>query len=56
MGSLRLWEILKELKEGYDWVDLTHRMNNESPVWSGIPEGSVDVGNVVFDWGNPMLE
>jgi len=56
MGDLRLWEILKELKENYEWVDLTHLMNNESPVWSGIPEGSVDVGRTVFDWGNPMLE
>ena len=45
-------EETKKLK----WVDLTHPLNNDSPYWSGIPEGSVELGKVVFDWGNPMLE
>ena len=50
-----LWEDLKRLK-GCRWVELSHSMNNESPYWSGIPAGSVELGKVVFDWGNPMLE
>ncbi len=51
-----LWNTLKNLRENYEWVDLSHSMNNDSPVWSGIPEGSVEIGKTVFDWGNPMLE
>ena len=53
----KLWNALKELKsEGYEWVELSHSLNNDSPFWSGIPEGSVELSKVVFDWGNPMLE
>lgn len=51
----RLWDALNEAKK-LKWVDLTHEMSNESPYWSGIPEGSVELGKVLFDWGNPMLE
>ena len=51
-----LWNTLRDLRDNYEWVDLSHSMNNDSPVWSGIPEGSVEVGKTVFDWGNPMLE
>jgi len=50
-----LWEKLSELKN-LEWVELSHLMNNDSPYWSGIPEGSAELGNIVFDWGNPMLE
>lgn len=54
----KLWEALKELKDEsrYKWVELSHCMNNDSPYWSGIPAGSAELGNVLFDWGNPMLE
>ena len=31
-------------------------MNNESPYWSGIPEGSVELAKTVWDWGKPELE
>ena len=51
----KLWDTLAELKR-YRWVELSHSLNNDSPYWAGIPEGSVDLGRVVFDWGNPMLE
>lgn len=51
----RLWETLKDVKK-FKWVELSHPLNNDSPYWSGIPEGSVELGKVVFDWGNPMLE
>ena len=50
-----LWNLLDALKP-CRWVELSHAMNNDSPYWSGIPEGSVELGKVVFDWGNPMLE
>ena len=50
-----LWEDLKKLKS-CRWVELSHSMNNDSPYWAGIPDGSVDLGNVVYDWGNPMLD
>jgi len=50
-----LWNILNGLKDR-KWVELSHRMNNDSPYWSGIPEGAAELGNVLFDWGNPMLE
>ncbi|MBR4395799.1 MAG: cyclase family protein [Eubacteriaceae bacterium] len=51
----KLWNALNESKK-YKWVELSHPLNNDSPVWSGIPEGSVELGKVVFDWGNPILE
>ena len=51
----KLWEALDEAKK-LKWVELSHSLNNDSPYWSGIPEGSVKLGEVVFDWGNPMLE
>ena len=51
----QLWESLEKMKT-LKWVELSHSLNNDSPYWSGIPEGSVELGKVVFDWGNPMLE
>ena len=51
----QLWEDLKRLK-GYRWVDLSHSLNNDSPYWAGIPEGSVELSKTCFDWGNPMLD
>lgn len=55
--SYKLWSVIDELKsDQYEWVELSHSLNNSSPYWSGIPEGSVELGKVCFDWGNPMLE
>ena len=51
----KLWNELEELKK-LRWIDLSHPMFNDSPVWSGIPAGSVELCKTVFDWGNPMLE
>lgn len=51
----RLWNALDEAKK-LRWVELSHRLSNDSPYWSGIPEGSVELGKILFDWGNPMLE
>ena len=51
----KLWESLEKMKQ-LKWVELSHSLNNDSPYWAGIPEGSVELGKVVFDWGNPMLE
>ena len=53
--TYRLWESLENAKK-LRWVELSHSLNNDSPYWSGIPEGSVELGKVVFDWGNPMLD
>ena len=50
-----LWEALESAKK-YRWVELSHSLNNDSPYWAGIPEGSVELAKTVFDWGNPMLE
>lgn len=50
-----LWDNLNTLKS-YRWVELSHSMNNNSPYWAGIPDGSVEIGKVVYDWGNPMLD
>lgn len=51
----KLWNALKEAKK-YKWVELSHSLNNESPYWAGIPEGSVELGTTCYDWGNPMLD
>ena len=51
----KLWEALDKARE-YKWVELSHELNNDSPYWSGIPEGNVELGTTVFEWGNPMLE
>ena len=50
----KLWQALEEAKK-MKWVDLSHPLNNGSPYWSGIPEGSVELSKTVFDWGEPML-
>lgn len=50
-----LWNILGRLRSCRA-VELSHSMNNASPYWSGIPDGSVELGKVVYDWGNPMLD
>jgi kynurenine formamidase len=51
----KLWQVLDSAKK-LRWIDLSHPLDNDSPYWSGIPEGSVELDKVVFDWGNPMLE
>lgn len=51
----KLWNALAEAKT-LKWVELSHRLNNSSPYWAGIPAGSVELGKVVYDWGEPMLE
>ena len=50
-----LWEALKQAKR-YQWVELSHPLNNDSPYWSGIPDGSVELSKTVYDWGNEMLD
>lgn len=55
--SFKLWGILQELQsDAYEWVELSHSLNNDSPFWAGIPAGSVKLAETCFDWGNPMLE
>ncbi len=54
--NYKLWKFFNELQTDYELVDLTHPLDNASPYWSGIPEGSVELCKTCFDWGNPMLE
>lgn len=51
----KLWNALSEAKK-LNWVELSHPLNNDSPYWAGIPEGAVQLGNVIYDWGQPMLD
>lgn len=51
----RLWDALTQAKK-CKWVELSHPLDNESPYWSGIPEGSVELAKVVYDWGEPQLD
>lgn len=53
--TYKLWDALRAAKD-WEWVELSHSLNNDSPYWSGIPEGSVALAETCFDWGNPMLE
>ena len=55
MADYKLWNALNDAKK-YRWVELSHSLNNESPYWSGIPEGSVELAKTVWDWGKPELE
>lgn len=50
-----LWKALEKAKQ-YKWVELSHPIDNQSPYWSGIPEGSVELSKTVYDWGNEMLD
>ena len=50
-----LWENLNALK-ACRLVELSHSLKNDSPYWAGIPDGCVELGKVVYDWGNPMLD
>lgn len=54
--AYKLWDFFNELRTNYELVDLTHPLDNDSPYWSGIPAGSVDLCRTCFDWGNPMLD
>lgn len=55
MANYKLWNALQEAKN-YRWVELSHSLNNDSPYWSGIPDGSVELAKTVWDWGKPELE
>lgn len=55
MSQYQLWDALEKAR-GYHWVELSHSLNNESPYWGGIPQGSVELAKTCFDWGNEMLE
>lgn len=50
-----LWEQLQNAKK-LRWIELSHRLDNSSPCWSGIPDGSVELSKTVYDWGMPQLD
>ena len=38
--SHQLWNIINELQsEKYEWVDLSHSLNNDSPYWAVYLKG-----------------
>ena len=51
---MSLWQDLERLK-ACTWVELSHPLNNQSPYWSGIPNGSVELCHTVFDYDEEML-
>lgn len=51
----QLWESLARAKNRR-WIELSHPLDNSSPYWSGIPDGSVELSKVVYDWGMPQLD
>ena len=55
MSQYKLWNAL-EKAQNYKWIDLTLSLNNDSPYWAGIPEGSVELAKTCFDWGNEILD
>ena len=40
-----LWTALEQARE-YKWVELSHPLDNDSPYWSGIPDGSVELSKM----------
>ena len=55
MADYKLWNALKEAKN-YRWVELSHSLNNDSPYWSGITKGSVELEKTAWDWRQPELD
>ena len=51
----KLWDGLKKVQQ-MRWIELSHPLDNDSPYWSGIPEGSVELSKTVYDWGMPQLD
>lgn len=51
---MSLWGELDKLK-ACNWVDLTHPLNNESPYWGGMPDGSVELCKTIFDYDSEIL-
>lgn len=50
-----LWNALEQAKK-LRWIELSHPLTDDSPYWSGIPEGSVELAKTVYDWGMPQLD
>ena len=47
--SKSLWHLAKQLKD-YDWVELSHWLNADSPYWEGFPDGVVSLGKPLLDF------
>jgi len=48
-----LWPVLEMLKKK-KWIDLTHPLDNQTPYWDGIPEGSVALAETAVDYPDIM--
>lgn len=51
---MSLWTSVNELKN-LSWVELSHQVNNDSPYWSGFPDGSIELGAVINDFDSDVL-
>lgn len=51
MGNL--WDTLQQLKT-LKWIELSHSLNNDSPIWSGMPEGVLEIGKTVYDYDQEL--
>ena len=51
---MSLWSELEKWKS-YTWVDLTHSLDNDSPYWSAMGEGVIDLCNTFFDYDEEVL-
>ena len=49
----KLWDELAKLKS-YKWIELSHSLDDESPYWSGMPEGVREIGKVVYDFDQEL--
>ncbi len=45
----QLWDALAKAKN-CRWIELSHPLDNSSPYWSGIPDGSVELSKTVCGW------
>ena len=51
---MSLWNELEKLKS-YNWVELSHSLDNNSPYWGGLGDDVIDLGKVVFDYEEEIL-
>lgn len=45
-----VWQEFAQLKS-HKWVELSHELYQDSPAWSGFPEGSIELNKTAIDWG-----
>lgn len=51
--NLELWEQLKDWKDRFRWVDLSHEMNTDTPHWDGFPTMGTEA---LFDFTTAIFQ